>query len=68
VDVQEVPTVVLELSPGLLGLYEVWHCHDEAVPLFSVGPDVFCEFLQETSTEFHSTMQNAHFTTLLKMG
>jgi hypothetical protein len=27
VDVQEVPTVVLEFSPRLLGLYRVWHCH-----------------------------------------
>jgi hypothetical protein len=30
VDVQEVPTVVLEFFPGLLWLYGVWHCHDEA--------------------------------------
>jgi hypothetical protein len=32
-DVQEVPTVVPEVSHGLFGLYGVWHCHDEAVPL-----------------------------------
>jgi hypothetical protein len=31
VDVQEVPTIVLEFSHELHGLYGVWHCHDEAV-------------------------------------
>jgi hypothetical protein len=51
--VQEVPTVVPEFSPGLLGL---WHCHDEAVAL-----DIFCELHLEISTELHSSMQNSHF-------
>jgi hypothetical protein len=41
VGVQEVPTAVLEFSSKLLKLYEVWHCHDEAVPLLQVGLDVF---------------------------
>jgi hypothetical protein len=41
VDVQEVPTVVLQFSPGLLGLYGVWHCLDEAVLLLPVSLDVF---------------------------
>jgi hypothetical protein len=62
--VQEVPTVVLEFSLGLLGLYWVWHFHDEAVPLLAVGLDVFSEFHPEASTtELHSahTMQNSHF-------
>jgi hypothetical protein len=60
-DVQEVPTIVLEFSPGLLWLYEVWHCHYEAVPFLPVGLDVFCKLLPEASTELHSTMQNSHF-------
>jgi hypothetical protein len=55
VHVQEVPTVVLEISPGLLGLYGVWHRHDEAVPLLTAGLDVFCELHPEASTELHST-------------
>jgi hypothetical protein len=59
--VQDVPTIVLEFSLGLLGLYGVWHCHDEAVPLLTVGLDVFCELHSEASTELHSTMQNSHF-------
>jgi hypothetical protein len=53
-------------SRGLLGLYGVWHCYDEAVTLLSVGLDIFCELHSEASTELHSTMQNSHFTTLLK--
>jgi hypothetical protein len=61
VEVQEVPTVVLEFSPGLLGLYGVWYCHDEAVALLPVGLDVFCELHFKASTELHSTMQNSHF-------
>jgi hypothetical protein len=61
VDVQEVPTLVLEFSPALLGLYEVWHCHDEAVPLLPVGLDVFCKLHPEASTGLHSTMQHSHF-------
>jgi hypothetical protein len=60
-DVQEVPTVVLEFSPGLLVLYGVWHCHDEAVPLLSVGLDVSRELHPEASAELHSMMQNSHF-------
>jgi hypothetical protein len=49
-DVQEVPTAVLEFSPELLGLYEVLHCHDEAVSLLPVGLDVFCQLHPEAST------------------
>jgi hypothetical protein len=60
VDVQEVPTV-LESSSGLLGLYGVWHCHDEAVPLLPVGLDSFCELHPKASTELHSMIQNSHF-------
>jgi hypothetical protein len=61
-DVQELPTVILKFSPGLLGLYGGWHCRrDEAVPLLPVGLDVFCELVPEASTELHSTMQNPHF-------
>jgi hypothetical protein len=56
VDVQEVPSVVLEFSPGLLGLYVVWHCHDEAIPLLPVGLDIICELYSEASTELHSMM------------
>jgi hypothetical protein len=40
-DVQEVPTIVLEFSPGFLWLYGIWHYHDEAVPLLPGGLDVF---------------------------
>jgi hypothetical protein len=61
VDVQVVSNVVVEFSPGLLGLYGVWHCHDEAVPCFPVSLDVFCELHPETSTELHNMMQNSHF-------
>jgi hypothetical protein len=60
-DVQEVPTVVLEFCPGLLGVYGVWHCQDEAVLLLPAGLDIFCELYPEASTELHSTMQNSHF-------
>jgi hypothetical protein len=60
-DVQEVSTIVLEFSPGLLGLYGVWHCHDEAVHLLPVGLEVFCELHIEASTGLHSTIQNLHF-------
>jgi hypothetical protein len=58
---QEIPIAVLEFSPGLLGLYGVWHCHIEAVPLLPVGLDIFCELHPEASTERHSMMQNLHF-------
>jgi hypothetical protein len=61
VDVQELPTVVLEFSPGLLWLYGVWHCYDETVPHLPAGLDVFCEFHPEASTELHSMTQNSHF-------
>jgi hypothetical protein len=60
-DVQEVPTVVLESSPGLLRLYGLWHCHDEAVALLPVGLGIFCELHPQVSTELYSTMQNSHF-------
>jgi hypothetical protein len=60
-NIQEVATVVLEFSPGLLRLYGVWHCHDEVVPLLPVGLNVFCELNLKASTELHSTMQNSHF-------
>jgi hypothetical protein len=60
-DGQEVPTAVLEISPGLLGLYGLWHCHGETVPLLLVSMDVFCESHPKASTELHSTMQNSHF-------
>jgi hypothetical protein len=51
-EVQEVPTVVLELSSGFLELYVI---------LMPVGLDVFCELHPEASTELHSKMQNSHF-------
>jgi hypothetical protein len=60
-DVQEVPPAVLKFSPGLLELYEVWYCHDEAVRLVHVGVDVSCGLHHEASTELHSTMQKSHF-------
>jgi hypothetical protein len=55
------PTVVLEFSPGLLGLYGVWHCHDEAVHLLPAGLDVISEFHPEASIELHSAIHNSHF-------
>jgi hypothetical protein len=62
VDVQEVPTAVLEFSPELLRLYYgVWHHHDEAVPLLPVDLEVFCELHPKASAELHSMMQNSHF-------
>jgi hypothetical protein len=60
-DVQEVPTVALEFSPGLLGLFVVWHCHDEALPLLPLGLDVFYELHPEALTELHSMMENSYF-------
>jgi hypothetical protein len=57
-DVQEVGTVFLEFSLGLLGLY----CYDEAVPVLPVGPDIFCELHPKASTELHI------LTTFLKIG
>jgi hypothetical protein len=59
-DVQVVPNVVLEFFPGLLRLYWVWHCHDEAVPLLLVGLDFFCELHPKASTVLHRMMQNSH--------
>jgi hypothetical protein len=41
VDVQEFSTVVLEFLPRLLGLYGVWHCHDEAVTSLATWPGRF---------------------------
>jgi hypothetical protein len=61
VDVKEVPTVVLEFCPGLLELYGVWHCHDDAAPLLPVTLDVFYELHPKASTELHRMMQNSHF-------
>jgi hypothetical protein len=58
--IQEVPTVILEYSPGLLYLYGIWHCHDEAIPLLPFGLDVFCELCPLVSTELHSILQNSH--------
>jgi hypothetical protein len=46
--------LVLEFSPGLGGLYGIWHC-------LPVGLEIFCEFHLEASTELHSTMQNTYF-------
>jgi hypothetical protein len=60
-DAQEVPSVVLEFSPGLLGPYEAWLCHDEAELHMQVGLDIFCELHPKASTELHTTMQNSHF-------
>jgi hypothetical protein len=60
-DVQGVPIVVFKSYRGLLGLYGVWHCHDEAVPLLPVGLDIFCKLHPKAPTEFHSTMQNSRF-------
>jgi hypothetical protein len=60
-NVPEISTVVLELSPGLLGLYPVWHCHDKVVFLMPVGLDVFCGLHPETSTELYSIVQNSNF-------
>jgi ankyrin repeat protein len=61
VDVQDISTVALQFSSGLLGLYGFWHFHDEAVLLLPVGLDVFREIHPEGSTELHSTMQNSNF-------
>jgi hypothetical protein len=39
-DIQEVHTVVLEFSPGLLDLYEICNCHDEGEHFLPVILDV----------------------------
>jgi hypothetical protein len=61
VDVQEVLTVVLEFSPGLIKLYQVWYYQAEAVPFLPFALEVFCELHPEASIEFYSMMQNSHF-------
>jgi hypothetical protein len=68
VDVQEVPTVVLEFSPGLLGLYGLWHCYDEAVTLLPVGLDVFCDLLPKLQQNFTVLCRIHIFIMLLKIG
>jgi hypothetical protein len=65
---KKLPTVVLEFSPGLLGLYGVWHCHDEAAPLLPVGLDALCELNPEASAELHSIIQNSHFQHTIENG
>jgi hypothetical protein len=55
-NVQEVPIVVLEFSPGLLGLFGVWHCYDKAVHLLPFVLDVFCKLYPKASTELRSMM------------
>jgi hypothetical protein len=65
-NVQEFPTAVLELSPGLLGLYGDWHCHDEAV-LSCQLPGSFLRTHPEASTELNSTCRIHVSTTLLEM-
>jgi hypothetical protein len=68
VDVQEVPTVVLEFSPGLIGLYVVWHCHYEAVPILPVGL-TFCANCNPKFQQNFTVQCRIHiFTMLLKMG
>jgi hypothetical protein len=62
VDVQEVPTVVLEFSSRLFGLYGVWHFHDKAVLILPVGLDVSCELHPDTSTELLQYLYDAEFT------
>jgi hypothetical protein len=57
----EIPTVVLEFSPGMLGLCGVCHCHDEAVPILPVGLNVVSELHPEASIKLHRKMQNSHF-------
>jgi hypothetical protein len=57
-DIQAVLTVVLAFSPGFFGLYGVWHCYDEVVPLLPVSLGVFFELHPEPSTEHQSMMQN----------
>jgi hypothetical protein len=63
VDVQTVPNllVVLEFSPGFLGLYWVWNYHDEAVLFLLVGLDIFYELHPKASTQLYSMIQNSHF-------
>jgi hypothetical protein len=68
VDIQEVSTVVLEFSLGLLGLYGVWHCHDEAVPLLPVGLEVFWELHPKASRDNTVQCRINIFVTLLKIG
>jgi hypothetical protein len=67
-DVQEVPTVVLEISPGLLGLYGVWHYHDEAVPLLPVDWTFCMNSISKLEQNFTVQCRIHIFPTLLKMG
>jgi hypothetical protein len=59
-DVQEVPTVVLEFSPGLFWAVWISYFLDKAVPFLPVGLDIFCELHPKASTELYSMMQNSH--------
>jgi hypothetical protein len=45
-------------SPGWIGSGRF---HNGAVPLSTVGLEVFCELHPETSTELYSTIQNSCF-------
>jgi hypothetical protein len=67
-DVQEVPTVVLEFSPELLGLYGVWHCHDEAVPPCQLAWMFASNCISKLWQNFTVCCKIHIFIVLLKMG
>jgi hypothetical protein len=64
----QVPTVVLELSSGLLGLYGVWHCHDEAVPRLPLAWTSSANWIPTRQQNFTVWCRIHIFTMLLKMG
>jgi hypothetical protein len=63
-DIQEFPTVFLVFFPGLLRLYGVRHCHDEAVPLLPFGLDDFVTripMFQQNFTVYAEFTLSPHF-------
>jgi hypothetical protein len=59
--IKKFPSAVLEFSAALLGLFGVWHCHEEVIHLLPVGLEVFCEMYPKASTELPNIMQNSYF-------
>jgi hypothetical protein len=50
------------------GLYGVWHCHDEAVPLFPLAWTFSANCILKLQQNFTVRCRIHIFTTLLKMG
>ena len=56
VDVEAVGTPIVQFSPELIVLYEVWHCHDGTTLL-----SVFFELYLKASTAVYGMIQHSTF-------